>query len=215
MAQAKSYADGRRNVQPNSFVCGDTVLVRQQKRNKLTSYYDPVPYKIVAMNGTMITAERRGKQIVRNSSFFKKVPFLALSSSGNASAPASSAPIDNEAASTPSTRIFCPPSAGGGQRRAAHPAIPEPPIPVESDEEFVDAEADVEQPVADNVVIPAQIDPVPEAAGLPLADAPVAEANPVPVLPGFRPLANASMANVPFRLPPNIRSNPYNLRERP
>ena len=65
--------DQKRNTRPSSFVLGATVLVRQQKRNKLSSYYDPVPFRIVAINGTMLTAERKGKRIVRNSSF-KRIP---------------------------------------------------------------------------------------------------------------------------------------------
>ena len=61
------------------------------------------------MNGTMITAERRGKRIVRNSSFFKKVPSAAIPSSNNRTAPASSASTGRETASGPCTLIFsCP-----------------------------------------------------------------------------------------------------------
>ena len=211
MAQAKLYADRKRNAQPNTFVLGDTVLVRQQKRNKLSSYYDPAPFKIVAMNGTMLTAERQGKQIVRNSSFFKKIPSTTAPLSN--SRPTSSVPPGN--AGELSTQLFlCPPSSNGGQQGAANPAVPMPEVPVESDDEFVDAEADVEQPEVNDAAFPAQIDPAPEPAGLPLADAAVAEDNPAPILPGFHPPANAPMANVPFLLLPDIRPNRYNLRER-
>ena len=37
-------------------------------------YYDPVAYKVVQRKGNMITAERTGHKVTRNSSFFKKVP---------------------------------------------------------------------------------------------------------------------------------------------
>ena len=52
---------------------GDSVLVCQQKRNKLTLYYIPRLYKIVEVNGSIVTAAREGHRIVRNSSFFKQI----------------------------------------------------------------------------------------------------------------------------------------------
>ena len=73
MASAKRYADAKRNAKVSSLVIGDSVLVRQQKRNKLTSYYDPSPYKVVDIKGSMVTAERQGHRIVRNNSFFKQI----------------------------------------------------------------------------------------------------------------------------------------------
>ena len=57
---------------------GDYVLVRQSKQNKLTSPYDPRPYKVITRKGTMITAERPDHSITRNIQHFKfyskKVP---------------------------------------------------------------------------------------------------------------------------------------------
>ena len=211
MAQAKFYANCKCNARPSSFVLGDTVLVCQQKRNKLSSYNDPLPFKIVAMNATMLTAERQGKQIVRNSLFFKRIPSPTAPFSNNR--PVSS--TTSGSAGGPYTQLFsCLPSSGGGQQGAANPAVPVPEVPVESDDEFADAEADVEQPGANDAAVPAQINPAPEPAGFPLANAPVAEENPVPILPGFHPPANASMANMSFLLPPDIRPNRYNLRKR-
>ena len=74
MRAAKSYADKKRNAVPSSIRVGDSVLVRQRKLNKLTPPYDPSPYRVVAVKGSMVTAMRRGREIVRNSSFFKLVP---------------------------------------------------------------------------------------------------------------------------------------------
>ena len=74
MAAAKAYADGKRKAVPCSLALGDTVLVRQQKRNKLTSFFDPQPLRIVDVKGSMITAVRDDWKVVRNSSFFKKIP---------------------------------------------------------------------------------------------------------------------------------------------
>ena len=73
MAKAKAYADGKRKVLASSLSVGDTVLIRQQKRNKLTSFFGPKPYKIVAIKGSMISARLGVHIVVRNSSFFKRV----------------------------------------------------------------------------------------------------------------------------------------------
>ena len=72
-AKAKAYADDKRKALASSLSVGDTVLVRQQKRNKLTSFFRPEPYKIVSIKGSMVSARRGGHIIVRNSSFYKKV----------------------------------------------------------------------------------------------------------------------------------------------
>ena len=72
-AKAKKYADEKRRVVASSFSVGDTVLVRQQKRNKLTPYYCPRPYKIISLKNSMVSARRGDHIIVRNSSYFKKV----------------------------------------------------------------------------------------------------------------------------------------------
>ena len=70
-AKQKVYADHRRGATTPIFKVGDQVLVRQRKRNKLTSRFDCRPYKIVAIKGTMITARRNDHHITRNCSHFK------------------------------------------------------------------------------------------------------------------------------------------------
>lgn len=55
------------------FKLGDCVLLKQQKINKLTSKYESIPYKVVEIKGTMITAKNDVKEVTRNYSFFKKV----------------------------------------------------------------------------------------------------------------------------------------------
>ena len=69
----KKYADDKRNAKPSDLKIGDTVLVKQDKQNKLSTPFNPEPYKITARNGTMITAKKDGHTITRNSSFFKQV----------------------------------------------------------------------------------------------------------------------------------------------
>ena len=52
---------------------GDIVLARQPRQNKLSLPYDPVPYCIEKVKGPMVTAEKGGKKLTRNSSALKKV----------------------------------------------------------------------------------------------------------------------------------------------
>ena len=72
--QMKAYADKHNHARACSYKKGDAVLVKQPRSNKLTLAYDPVPYRITATNGSMITASHDDLVITRNSSFFKKIP---------------------------------------------------------------------------------------------------------------------------------------------
>ena len=69
----KAYADTRRRATPHDLHIGYFVLVRQQKKNKLSSFYDSRPYTITDINYSMITAKRDNHIVTRNSSFFKKL----------------------------------------------------------------------------------------------------------------------------------------------
>ena len=69
----KNSADQKRHTRASDICAGDHVLVRQQKRNKLTPSYDPDPYTVVEKHGSMIIARRGRFVITRNSSFFKPV----------------------------------------------------------------------------------------------------------------------------------------------
>ena len=69
----KQYADTQRHTTTSKIREGDLVLVQNQKRNKLTPYYDPNPYTVISKKGSLVTAQRSGHQITRNVSFFKKV----------------------------------------------------------------------------------------------------------------------------------------------
>lgn len=68
----KEYADSRRHVKSHKFTIGDEVLCKQKKINTLTPPFNPIPYTITQINGSKITAQNGEKQIIRNSSFFKK-----------------------------------------------------------------------------------------------------------------------------------------------
>ena len=56
----KQYGDSHSHARERQLAIGDTVLVRQARRNKLSSYYEPQPYIISDIRGTMITAQRAG-----------------------------------------------------------------------------------------------------------------------------------------------------------
>ena len=72
----KKYTHKNRNVKAPNFQVSDTVLVKQPKINKLTPPFNTDCHSIIAIKGSMITAKsyNTGRDITRNSSFFKKIP---------------------------------------------------------------------------------------------------------------------------------------------
>eukprot|EP00112_Aurelia_sp_Birch-Aquarium-sp1_P007113 Seg1776.5 transcript_id=Seg1776.5/GoldUCD/mRNA.D3Y31 product="hypothetical protein" protein_id=Seg1776.5/GoldUCD/D3Y31 len=68
----KDRADEKSRAKNSEIVVGDTILVRQTKENKLSTRYNPKPYKVVTRRGSRITVLRNGHFITRNISFFKK-----------------------------------------------------------------------------------------------------------------------------------------------
>ncbi len=69
----KSNADRAKNAKKTKLCLGDTVLVRQKKKNKFSTRYDPSPYQVTSINGSMVTASRPGHSVTRNISFYKKI----------------------------------------------------------------------------------------------------------------------------------------------
>ena len=67
----KIYAD--KKSKPCMIKEGDAVLIKQPKANKLTTPFNPKPYKVVSRKGSMITAKQGEHSITRNSSYFKPV----------------------------------------------------------------------------------------------------------------------------------------------
>ena len=62
-----------RNTKEHSFIVGDYVLLKQQKRNKWTTAYEPNFYQIYRIDGSSIGARRimDGREIYRDASRFK------------------------------------------------------------------------------------------------------------------------------------------------
>ena len=73
----KQYADDKRGVRECRLKEGDVVIVRRRRIRKGTPHYDPKPYEITKKKGNMIVARRDDKEIVRNSSCFKKIDMPA------------------------------------------------------------------------------------------------------------------------------------------
>eukprot|EP00795_Rhopilema_esculentum_P010289 gene10289-18987_t len=70
----ETYANKRRKAKKSNLQVGDTVLVRQQKRDKLTTRFSKTQYKVVNRKGTQITAEDSNhRRVTRNVSFLKKL----------------------------------------------------------------------------------------------------------------------------------------------
>ncbi|KAL5018211.1 hypothetical protein ScPMuIL_003933 [Solemya velum] len=69
----KNYADSKNHAKESQLELGDHVLVKTERRNKLSTPFSPVKYEIVKTKGSLVTAKRGSDLITRNSSFFKKV----------------------------------------------------------------------------------------------------------------------------------------------
>jgi len=61
----KKYADKRRHTAVMRIKVGDTVLCKQEKKNSLTSLFDPVPMVVIGIKGD-ITARNNQKIRTRN-----------------------------------------------------------------------------------------------------------------------------------------------------
>jgi len=73
----RQYADDKLHTGPSTLKPGDQVLVRQTKVNKLTPTYNPSQLTVKARQGSWVMCQdANGKQIERNISFFKPLPFL-------------------------------------------------------------------------------------------------------------------------------------------
>ena len=73
--QSCDYANVKRRTQKLDYQTGDIVFVKQAKKNKLDTTFEPIPYRVTKVQGSMITAERLTdkREITRNSSFMKKI----------------------------------------------------------------------------------------------------------------------------------------------
>ena len=71
----KQYADKNRNTKNNEINVGDSVLMRQKRRNKLMTKYNPAPCTVIETTGSEVTVmTKNGTHVCRNKSHFKKLP---------------------------------------------------------------------------------------------------------------------------------------------
>ena len=69
--KVKSQAESKRAVKDCDIQSGDTVLVRQPKREKLSTPYHPTPLTVIKKHHSMLTAENADRKVTRNSSTSK------------------------------------------------------------------------------------------------------------------------------------------------
>ena len=71
----KKYADKKRRATPSDIKRGDRVLLKQERKNKLSTRYDPDAYVVVGTKGTSLLLKRRAEpEIMRDSSAVCKLP---------------------------------------------------------------------------------------------------------------------------------------------
>ncbi|CAB4025058.1 Transposon Ty3-I Gag-Pol poly, partial [Paramuricea clavata] len=67
-AKMKKYADEKRRAAPSNIKRGDKVLLKQERKNKLSTKNEPDPYIVVGTKGTSLLLKRRAEpEIMRNS----------------------------------------------------------------------------------------------------------------------------------------------------
>lgn len=70
----KRAADDKAYVKPSTIKEGDAVIIKPpMRRRKIDPVYDPRPYHVTHVKGSMVTAQRGTHRVTRNSSFFKHV----------------------------------------------------------------------------------------------------------------------------------------------
>ena len=71
--KGKAYADAHRGATPKSIRIGDTVLLKVEKSNKLSTNFRPSPFKLVQKTETEVTVRNEaGEEFRRNTVFVKK-----------------------------------------------------------------------------------------------------------------------------------------------
>lgn len=72
-AKVKHYGDKNNHAKHRQWEVGSKVLVKQQRENKFTTFYEAEPYTIIGIHGSSIRARRDsdGRMVFRNSSHYK------------------------------------------------------------------------------------------------------------------------------------------------
>ena len=65
--KGKAYADLKRGAMPKSLLVGNTVLLKAEKTNKLSTNFNPDPFKVVHKTGSEVTLRNKaGIELKRN-----------------------------------------------------------------------------------------------------------------------------------------------------
>ena len=73
-SNSKAYGDMQRNARYPEVLPGDQVLVQQERKNKLTTRFEPSPYTVVNKHGnSLIVQSPVGAQYPHNTSHVKKL----------------------------------------------------------------------------------------------------------------------------------------------
>ena len=70
----KKNADQNRNCKPQNIHVEDLVFIKQKRRNKSISRYNPNPFRVIKVSKSDVTIRTTdGKELCRNKSFFKRL----------------------------------------------------------------------------------------------------------------------------------------------
>ena len=73
-SKSKSYADARRGARYSEVLPGDQVLLQQEKKDKLSTRFNPNPYTVVSKHGnSLVVQSKEGAQYSRNTAHVKKL----------------------------------------------------------------------------------------------------------------------------------------------
>ena len=71
--KGKTYADLKRGATAKNIRVGDTVLLRADKTNKLSTNFNPAPFEVIQKTGREVTLRNEtGVELKRNTAFVKK-----------------------------------------------------------------------------------------------------------------------------------------------
>lgn len=105
----KREYDSRMRARECPIRVGDMVLHKWARPDKSKSIWDPNPYEVVTMKGSMVTAKRSEPEhkVTRNSSFFKILfdPSVSLSDRGEEKTDIGPEPINFEAGADVPTKV--------------------------------------------------------------------------------------------------------------
>jgi hypothetical protein len=73
-AKMKLHTDKTRKAESSEIQVGDAVLWKQRKQTKLSCRFDPIPFCVTRIKGTMITVMQNGKFVNHNASLLKIIP---------------------------------------------------------------------------------------------------------------------------------------------